>query len=60
MDMVETILVTGATGTVGESHKTAFERRDRCVNIKAASHPLEKIKKVVKSDKIELIEMEIP
>jgi len=58
MYMTETILVTGASSTVGSEVTKQLSRDTTDINIKPAGHSLEKIKKVVKSDKVEPIQID--
>jgi uncharacterized protein YbjT (DUF2867 family) len=51
-DMVETILITGATGTVGEEIVRQLARVDSEANIKAAGHSLQKLEKIIEGDRI--------
>jgi uncharacterized protein YbjT (DUF2867 family) len=48
--IAETILVTGATGTVGSEVIKQLSRATTDVNIKAAGHSAERVKRVVKYD----------
>ena len=48
--MAETILVTGATATVGGEVLRQLERVASDVNIKAAGHSLQKLEKVIETD----------
>jgi uncharacterized protein YbjT (DUF2867 family) len=57
-DKSETILVTGATGTVGSEVIKQVSRATRDINIKAAVHSAENVKKVVKSDTEEPIQID--
>jgi uncharacterized protein YbjT (DUF2867 family) len=56
--MVETILVTGATGTVGSEVINQLSGAAADVNIRAAAHSIENLKKIVKSDIVEPVEMD--
>jgi uncharacterized protein YbjT (DUF2867 family) len=50
--MVETILITGATGTVGGEIVRQLASVDSDVNIKAAGHSLQKLEKIIEGDRI--------
>jgi uncharacterized protein YbjT (DUF2867 family) len=54
----ETILVTGATGTVGSEVVKQLSSDSTDVIIKAAVHSTENVKKVVKSDKVKPIQID--
>jgi uncharacterized protein YbjT (DUF2867 family) len=54
----ETILVTGATGTVGSEVVKQLSRATTDVNIKAAVHSIENVKKVVKDDRVEAVQID--
>lgn len=56
--MVETILITGATGTVGSEVINQLSGAAADVNIRAAAHSIENLKKIVKSDIVEPVEMD--
>lgn len=56
--MVKTILVTGATGTVGSEVINQLSGAAADVNIRAAAHSIENLKKIVKSDIVEPVEMD--
>jgi uncharacterized protein YbjT (DUF2867 family) len=49
--MTETILVTGATGTVGSEVIKQLSRDRTDINIKAGVHSVENAKKVQQSDR---------
>jgi uncharacterized protein YbjT (DUF2867 family) len=51
--MVETILVTGASGTVGSEVMNQLSSATTDANIRAAAHSIESIKKVIKSQSVE-------
>jgi uncharacterized protein YbjT (DUF2867 family) len=50
--MTETILVTGATGTVGGEVVRQLASTDSTVNIKAAGHSLQKLEKNIEDDRV--------
>jgi uncharacterized protein YbjT (DUF2867 family) len=50
--MTETILVTGATGTVGGEVVRQLASTDSTVNIKAAGHSLQELEKNIEDDRI--------
>jgi uncharacterized protein YbjT (DUF2867 family) len=50
--MTETILVTGATGTVGGEVVRQLASTDSKVNIKAAGHSLQELEKIIEDDRI--------
>jgi short-subunit dehydrogenase len=50
--MAETILVTGATGTVGREVVRQIASVDSKVNIKAAGHSLQGLEKIIEDDRI--------
>ena len=50
--MTETILVTGATGTVGGEVVRQLASSDSTVNIKAAGHSLQELQKNIEDDRI--------
>lgn len=54
-DMADTILVTGATGNVGSEVVRQLASVIPNVNIKAAGHSLQKLERVLKSDRISFI-----
>jgi NAD(P)-dependent dehydrogenase (short-subunit alcohol dehydrogenase family) len=56
--MIETILVTGATGTVGSQVVRQLAGAAPDVNIKAAGHPVQKVQKVMKSDRVKSIQID--
>lgn len=56
--MVETILVTGASGTVGSEVINQLSGATADANIRAGAHSIENIKKVVKSDIVEPIQID--
>jgi uncharacterized protein YbjT (DUF2867 family) len=56
--MVETILVTGATGTVGSEVINQLSSATADANIRAAAHSIESIKKVTKSESVEPIQID--
>jgi uncharacterized protein YbjT (DUF2867 family) len=56
--MVETILVTGASGTVGSEVINQLSSATADANIRAGAHSIEGIKKVVKSDIVEPIQID--
>jgi uncharacterized protein YbjT (DUF2867 family) len=56
--MVETILVTGASGTVGSEVINQLSSATTDANIRAAAHSIESIKKVIKSESVELIQID--
>ena len=56
--MVETILVTGASGTVGSEVINQLSSATGDTNIRAGAHSIENIKKVVKSDVVEPIQID--
>jgi uncharacterized protein YbjT (DUF2867 family) len=56
--MVETILVTGASGTVGSEVINQLSSATADANIRAGAHSIESIKKVVKSDIVEPIQID--
>jgi uncharacterized protein YbjT (DUF2867 family) len=58
MNMVETILVTGASGNVGSEVIKQLSNATRDVDIKAAVHSAENVKKVVKSDRVEAVQID--
>jgi uncharacterized protein YbjT (DUF2867 family) len=58
MNMVETILVTGATGNVGSEVIKQLSSVTRDVNIKAAVHSVEKVKKVQEDDRVEAVQID--
>jgi uncharacterized protein YbjT (DUF2867 family) len=55
--VVETILVTGATGTVGSEVIKQLSSATTATNIKAAIHSLENVKKV-KKDRVEAVQID--
>jgi uncharacterized protein YbjT (DUF2867 family) len=58
MNMVETILVTGATGNVGSEVIKQLSSVTRDVNIKAAIHSVENAKKVRDDNKVEAVKID--
>ena len=56
--MVERILVTGASGTVGSEVINQLSSATADANIRAGAHSIESIKKVVKSDIVEPIQID--
>ncbi len=56
--MVETILVTGASGTVGSEVVNQLASATADANIRAGTHSIESTKKVVKSDIVEPIQID--
>jgi uncharacterized protein YbjT (DUF2867 family) len=56
--MVETILVTGASGTVGSEVINQLSSATADANIRAGAHSIENIKKVVKSDIVEPMQID--
>jgi uncharacterized protein YbjT (DUF2867 family) len=56
--MVKTILVTGASGTVGSEVINQLSSATADANIRAGAHSIEGIKKVVKSDIVEPIQID--
>ena len=56
--MVETNLVTGASGTVGSEVINQLSGATADANIRAGAHSIENIKKVVKSDIVEPIQID--
>jgi uncharacterized protein YbjT (DUF2867 family) len=56
--MAETILVTGATGNVGSEVVRQLANVIPNVNIKAAGHSLQKLERVLKSDKVKPIQID--
>ena len=56
--MVETILVTGASGTVGSEVINQLSSASADANIRAAAHSIESIKKVTKSESVEPIQID--
>jgi uncharacterized protein YbjT (DUF2867 family) len=56
--MVETILVTGASGTVGSEVINQLSSATTDANIMAAAHSIESIKKVIKSESVEPIQID--
>jgi uncharacterized protein YbjT (DUF2867 family) len=56
--MVETILITGATGTVGSEVINQLSSATADVNIRAAAHSIDNLEKVVKSDIVEPVEID--
>jgi uncharacterized protein YbjT (DUF2867 family) len=56
--MVETILVTGANGTVGSEVINQLSSATPDANIRAGAHSIENIKKVAKSDIVEPIQID--
>lgn len=56
--MVEKILVTGATGTVGSEVIKQLSSATIDVNIKAAGHSVENVKKIIKSVSVEPIQID--
>jgi uncharacterized protein YbjT (DUF2867 family) len=56
--MVETILVTGATGTVGSQVVGQLAGAPPDVNIKAAGHSVQKVQKVMKSDRVKSLQID--
>lgn len=57
MNMTETILVTGATGTVGSEVVRQLSRDTSDVNIKAAVHSVENAKKI-EGDRVEAVQID--
>lgn len=55
--MVETILITGATGTVGSEVVKQLSSNSTDINIKAAVHSIENAKKV-QYDKVEVVQID--
>ncbi|MDQ3970288.1 MAG: NAD(P)H-binding protein, partial [Thermoproteota archaeon] len=55
--MVETILITGATGTVGSEVVKQLSSNTTDINIKAAVHSIENAKKV-QYDKVEVVQID--
>jgi uncharacterized protein YbjT (DUF2867 family) len=55
---LETILVTGATGTVESEVIKQLSSASTDVDIKAAVHSAENVKRVVKSDKVKPIQID--
>src|SRR5829696_8595768 len=58
MNMVETILVTGATGNVGSEVIKQLSSVTRDVNIKAAIHSVENAKKIRDDNKVEAVKID--
>jgi len=56
--MVETVLVTGASGTVGSEVLNQLSNATTDANIRAAVHSIESIKKVIKSESVEPIQID--
>jgi len=56
--MVERILVTGASGTVGSEVINQLSSDIVDVNIRAAAHSIESVKKVTKSESVEPIQID--
>jgi uncharacterized protein YbjT (DUF2867 family) len=56
--MVETVLVTGASGTVGSEVLNQLSNATTDANIRAAAHSIESIKKVIKSESVEPIQID--
>lgn len=56
--MVETVLVTGASGTVGSEVLNQLSNATTDANIRAAAHSIESIKKVIKSENVEPIQID--
>jgi len=56
--MAETILVTGASGTVGSEVINQLSSATTGANIRAAAHSIESIKKVTKSESVEPIQID--
>jgi uncharacterized protein YbjT (DUF2867 family) len=56
--MVETILVTGANGTVGSEVVNQLSSAIPDANIRAGAHSIENIKKIAKSDIVEPIQID--
>jgi uncharacterized protein YbjT (DUF2867 family) len=57
LNMAETILVTGATGTVGSEVIKQLSSATTATNIKAAVHSLENVKKV-QGDRVEAVQID--
>ena len=56
--MNETILVTGATGTVGSEVVKQLSRDASNYNIKAGVHSIENAKKVQQSDRVRAVQID--
>jgi len=56
--MVERILVTGASGTVGSELINQLSSATADINVRAAAHSIESVKKVTKSESVEPIQID--
>jgi uncharacterized protein YbjT (DUF2867 family) len=58
MNMSQTILVTGVTGTVGNQVVKQLSSTSRNIGIRAGARSVENVKKVVNSDRVEPVQID--